>query len=86
LQQSSSTLLQQEDKEDGALDAAVWGKLLLLLVALALLDDIRAEEALTESLERFCQQIKRVEASLVENARGWQDLSEDEERSLWKAL
>ena len=47
---------------------------------------IRAEEALTKTLERFCQQVERVEASLVEQEKGWQDLSEAEERSLWENI
>jgi MazG family protein len=86
MQQEFSTLMQQQSKGDVPPDAAVLGKLLLLLVALALPADIRAEEALTESLERFCHQIERMEASLLENENDWQDLSEEEERSLWESL
>ena len=86
LQQSFSILLQQESEEEGPIDAGVFGRLLLLLVALALPDGIRAEEALTETLERFGQQIERLEASLLENEKGWQDLSEPEELLLWKGL
>jgi hypothetical protein len=62
------------------------GKLLLLQVAWTLPHHIRAEEALTEVLERFCRQIERVEAGLVEKEQDWQDLSEAEEHSLWKLL
>jgi uncharacterized protein YabN with tetrapyrrole methylase and pyrophosphatase domain len=55
-------------------------------VAFALSDGIRAEEALNETLERFLQQIERLEAILLESGKDWLDLSEDEERSLWEGL
>ena len=86
LQQSYSTLLHQLSKEEGSLGAAALGKLVLVLVAFGLLADVRAEEALTETLERFSQQIERMEASLLEDEKGWQDLSEPEELTLWKGL
>ena len=86
LRQSFSTLLHQEENDDGSPGGVVLGKLLLLLVASALPHDVRAEEALTETLERFCQQIERVEAALAEHEKDWQDISEDEERSLWENL
>ena len=84
LRQSFSALLQTDTGGNELQTAAVVGKLLLLLVAFTLPADIRAEDALTQTLERFCQQLERVEASLVDQEKSWQDLSEAEERSLWE--
>ncbi len=86
LRQSFSALLQTDARGNERQTAAVVGKLLLLLVAFTLPADIRAEDALTQTLERFCHQLERVEASLVDQEKGWQDLSEAEERSLWEKI
>ncbi len=86
MRHSFSTLLQQDVTNNQAPVAAVLGKLLLLLVAYTLPADTRAEEALEKALDSFCQQIKRVESGLMEKGKDWQDLSEDEERSLWEVL
>jgi uncharacterized protein YabN with tetrapyrrole methylase and pyrophosphatase domain len=86
LRQSFSALLQTDARGNERQTAAVVGKLLLLLVAFTLPADIRAEDALTQTLERFCHQLERVEASLVDQEKGWQDLSEAEERSLWENI
>ena len=86
MQQSFSALLKVECNENASTHVALSGKILLLLVAFALSDDIRAEEALNETLERFCQQVERLEAILLESGKDWQDLAEDEERSLWENL
>ncbi|MEE8621751.1 MAG: hypothetical protein V3T37_06845, partial [Syntrophobacteria bacterium] len=66
--------------------APVLGKLLLLLVAFTLPAGIRAEEELTKSLERFCQQLGKVEDNLVEEGENWRELTEEQERSLWGNL
>ncbi len=86
LRQSFSMLLEQNVQDNQLSLAPVLGKLLLLLVAFALPAGIRAEEELTKTLERFCQQLERVEASLVDQEKGRQDLSEAEERSLWENI
>lgn len=84
LRRSFSILLQPGDNENGSPLQAIFGNLLLLLVAFGLHEDIRAEEALTSGLERFCAQVERVEASLNAAGNDWQDLSEAEELSLWE--
>jgi tetrapyrrole methylase family protein/MazG family protein/ATP diphosphatase len=84
LRQTFSALLQVQIKEDHPPSTALFGKLLLLTVAFAFLAGIRAEEALTEALESFCDQVKRLEAGLAGQGKNWQDLSEEEEQSLWK--
>jgi tetrapyrrole methylase family protein/MazG family protein/ATP diphosphatase len=86
MRHSFLALLQQDAKNNEPSATALLGKLLLLLVAFRLPADVRAEEALTKALERFCQQIELVEASLMEKGEDWQDLSEDEERSLWENI
>lgn len=86
LRQSFTTLLQQDIGEKGSSFEDTLGNLLLLLSALALPGSIRAEEELGKALARFCAQVERVEASLMEEGRDWQDLSEAEERSLWENL
>ena len=86
LHQSFSMLLEQDAQENRLSLAPILGKLLLLLVAFTLPAGIQAEEELTKSLERFCQQLERVEASLVDREKSWQDLSEAEERSLWEKI
>ncbi len=55
-------------------------------MAFGLHENIRAEEALTSALERFCAQVERIEASLSAAGKDWQDLSEAEEISLWENL
>ena len=86
LHQSFSLLLEQNVKDNQLSLAPVLGKLLLLLVAFALPAGIRAEEELTKSLERFCQEVGKVEGNLVEVGENWQDLTEEQERSLWEKL
>jgi MazG family protein len=86
LRQSFSMLLEQNVQDNQLSLAPVLGKLLLLLVAFTLPAGIRAEEELTKSLERFCQQVGKVEGNLVEEGENWQELSEAEERSLWEKI
>ncbi|MFP3869951.1 MAG: nucleoside triphosphate pyrophosphohydrolase [Syntrophobacteria bacterium] len=84
LDQSFSSLLEQDFTHDGQMLSATLGKVLLLLVALTLTADLNAEEALTRTLESFCEQVSRMEASFGEKGRDWQDLSEAEEQSFWE--
>jgi uncharacterized protein YabN with tetrapyrrole methylase and pyrophosphatase domain len=86
LHQSFSRLLEQEGKNDGSTITATFGKVLLLLVAVAIPAGIRAEEALTRALEKFCHQIEQIEADFVDNGKDWPDLSKEEERALWKKI
>jgi MazG family protein len=86
LHQSFSLLLEQNVQDNRLSLAPVLGKLLILLVAFTLPAGIRAEEELTKSLERFCQQVGKVEGNLVEVGENWQDLTEEQERSLWEKL
>jgi tetrapyrrole methylase family protein/MazG family protein len=86
LQRSFSRLLEQESGNCDSAFAATLGRLLLLLVAFSLPAGIRAEEALTEALGRFCQQVEQVETYIVEKGKGWADLSEEEERTLWEKI
>jgi tetrapyrrole methylase family protein/MazG family protein/ATP diphosphatase len=86
LRQTFSALLHPKFKSDEAPSAALLGKLLLLIVAFSFSADVRAEEALTESLKNFCHHVKRLEAILAEKGKDWQDLSEEEEQSLWKII
>ncbi len=86
LRQSFSKLIKLQIKDNESPLAAVLGKVLLLLVAFTLPADIRAEEALTKALEKFCHQVEQVEANLVEKEKDWPDLSEEEERSLWEGI
>jgi uncharacterized protein YabN with tetrapyrrole methylase and pyrophosphatase domain len=79
-------LLEQNAQDDQPLLAPVLGKLLLLLVAFALPAGIRAEEELTKSLERFCQQVGKMESNLEGGAENWQELTEEQERSLWENI
>lgn len=81
-----SRLLKQESRNSDSSSVAVLGRLLLLLVAYAHPRGVRAEEALTEALERFCQQVEQVENYLVEEGKEWADLSEEEERALWEKI
>lgn len=83
---SFSALLQQDVKNNEPPVTTVLGKLLLLLVAFSLPAEVRAEEALAKALDSFCHQIERLEASLLEKGKDWQDLSEEEERSLWENI
>ena len=86
LHQSFSMLLEQNAQDSQFSLAPILGKLLLLLVAFALPAGIRAEEELTKSLDRFCQQVGKVEGNLVEGGETWQELTEEQERSLWENL
>ena len=86
LHQSFSALLQTGSRRKQSQNAIVVGKLLLLIVAYALPAGIRAEEELTKSLERFCQQVGKVEGNLVERGENWQELTEKQERSLWEKI
>ena len=86
LHRSFSILLEQEDENDGSAFTAALGRLLLLLVALSIPAGIRAEEALTHALERFCQQVERVETHLSKRGKHLADLSEEEERTLWERI
>ena len=86
LQRAFSTLL---DRGRGNYDSSlgvVLGRFLLLLVAYTQPAGIRAEEALTEALERFCQRVEQVETYLAERGKDWKDLSEEEERTLWEKI
>ena len=86
LNKTFSRLLEQERANYDSLGMAALGRLLLLLVAFALPRGIRAEEALTEALEKLCQQVEHVETYLVEKGKDWADLSEEEERTLWENI
>jgi len=86
LNQSFSMLLERNVEDNQLSLAPILGKLLLLLVAFTLPAGIRAEEELTKTLERFCQQVGKVEDYLVEMGIDWQDLTEDQERSFWENL
>lgn len=86
LDKTFSRLLEQERANYDSLHMAALGRLLLLLVAFALPRGIRAEEALTEALEKLCQQVEQVETYLVEKGKDWADLSEEEERTLWENI
>jgi MazG family protein len=86
LHQSFSRLLEQEGENDGSTITATFGKVLLLLVAVAIPAGIRAEEALTRALEKFCHQIEQIEADFVDNGKDWPDLSKEEERAFWKKI
>ena len=84
LHRSFSILLVQEGENDASAVTADLGRLLLLLVALTVPAGIRAEEALTGALEKFCHQIEQIEANFVSNGKDWPDLSKEEERALWE--
>jgi tetrapyrrole methylase family protein/MazG family protein len=86
LRQAFSSLFEQGVSENGSPLEAILGNLFLLVVAFGLPENIRAEEALASALERFCAQVKRVEAGLNARGKDWQDLSEAEELSLWENL
>jgi MazG family protein len=66
--------------------ATLWGKILLLLAALGLQAGIRTEEALDQTLGRFRLWLEEMEVGLKAKGRSWEDLSEAEERSLWRSL
>lgn len=86
LQRSFSSLIERERTDHGFPVEIALGRLLLFLVAFTLPEGIRAEEALTEALGRFCQQVEQVETYLVEMGKDWTDLSEEEERTLWEKV
>jgi len=66
--------------------SALLGKVIFLLVALGFQADLRTEEALGKTLERFHRWIVATETRLAKDGRSWRDLSEEEERSLWQQL
>lgn len=86
LRQSFSMLLEPNIQDNQPSLAPVLGKLLLLLVAFTHQAGIRAEEELTKTLSRFCHQVGKVEDNLAEEGKNWQELTEEQERSLWKNL
>lgn len=86
LDKTFSRLLEQERANYDSTCMAALGRLLLLLVAFALPRGIRAEEALTEALEKLCQQVEQMETYLVEKGKDWANLSEEEERTLWENI
>jgi MazG family protein len=86
LHRSFSRLIEQEGKNDNLGFSAALGRLLLLLVALSIPGGIRAEEALTGTLEKFCNQIGHIEANLVKKGKDWPDLSTEEESALWEKI
>lgn len=86
LDKTFSRLLEQERTNYDSTCMAALGRLLLLLVAFALPRGIRAEEALTEALEKLCQQVEQMETYLVEKGKDWANLSEEEERTLWENI
>ncbi|MCG6983548.1 MAG: nucleoside triphosphate pyrophosphohydrolase [Deltaproteobacteria bacterium] len=86
LQRSFSTLLEHGSGGSDSSLGVVMGRFLLLLVAFTQPAGIRAEEALTETLERFCQRVEQVETYLTERGKDWKDLSEEEERTLWEQV
>jgi len=86
LQESLANLLQYGEDASAYPPAAAAGKVLLLLVALCRTVEISAEEALLDTLDRFCQQLERLETSFFEEGNDWQDLSAEQERALWNSL
>jgi len=86
LHRSFSRLLEQEGENDGSAVTAALGRLLLLLVAVTMPAGIRAEEALTGALEKFCHQIEQIEANFVNKGKDWPDLSKEEELQLWEGV
>jgi MazG family protein len=86
LARSFKTLVQDSSAPSHPPLAALLGKTLLLLVALGLQAEIRAEEALDQTLGRFRLWLEGMEARLKAEGRSWADLSEAEERSLWQSL
>ena len=86
LHQSFSMLLERDVQNNQLSLAPLLGKVLLLLVAFTLPAGIRAEEELTKTLKRFCQQVGKVDDNLAEGEGNWQELTEEQERSLWENL
>jgi tetrapyrrole methylase family protein/MazG family protein len=86
LHRSFSRLLEQEGENDGSAVTAALGRLLLLLVAVTMPVGIRAEEALTGALEKFCHQIEQIEANFVNKGKDWPELSREEELQLWEGV
>jgi MazG family protein len=66
--------------------ATLCGKILLLLTALASQGGIRTEETLNQTLERFRLWLEGMEVGLKAKGRSWEDVSEADERSLWRSL
>ena len=86
LQQTFAALVQETSTLGHRPPAAVLGKLLLLIVGLSLQAETRPEEALGKTLERFCQQVERLEETLTAEGENWENVSEEQERSLWGHL
>jgi MazG family protein len=84
LQSCFPTILQQGMNEYSPPAAEILGRSLLLLTGSALPGEIDCEEALAKTLERFCRQLGHVEADLAKEDVGWQNLSEEQELSLWE--
>ena len=86
LQHSFSDLLEHSGTKDDPPATHTVGRLLLLLVAFSLSTETGAEEALTKSLDRFCSKLEGLEASLTKDGKDWEDVTEEQERSLWDGL
>jgi len=86
LNRSFSRLLEQVSANDNSAVTAALGRLLLLLVAATMPVGIRAEEALTGALEKFCHQIEQIEANFVNKGKDWPELSKEQERALWEKI
>jgi tetrapyrrole methylase family protein / MazG family protein len=86
LNRSFSRLLEQVSANDNSAVTAALGRLLLLLVAVTMPVGIRAEEALTGALEKFCHQIEQIEANFINKGTDWPELSKEQERALWEKI
>jgi MazG family protein len=86
LERMVTTLVRDTSMLAEASAPALVGKVLLLLVAVGFQAGVRTEEALGKTLERLHRWIETMEARLSMEGRGWQELSEAEERSLWQEL
>ena len=86
LHRSFLNLLEQEGENDGSAVTTALGRLLLLLVAVTMPAGIRAEEALTGALEKFCHQIEQIEANFANKGKNWAELSKEQESALWEKI
>jgi tetrapyrrole methylase family protein/MazG family protein len=86
LHRSFLKLLEQEGENDGSAVTTALGRLLLLLVAVTMPAGIRAEEALTGALEKFCHQIEQIEANFANKGKNWAELSKEQESALWEKI
>jgi MazG family protein len=86
LARSFTALVQDGSGPSHPPPAASWGKILLLLAALGLQAGIRTEEALDQTLRDLRLWLEGMEVGLKAKGRSWEDLSEAEERSLWRSL